>query len=234
MTRTIRSASSEPRQVRSARSDSSQAQRSPRRAASSNTAREEAAQSSARSQSAAQASNAAVAAERGTASSSVRAHQPGERRARMRAAAHQMALHFHPATWYTLGIGFLVAVILFSLWMNTQTIQMSFKITHVQASVSNLTQDVQARQTKLDALQGNLPNEAQKLGMTTPSTNATIDLSQPVSPEQITGKPSAGSANKPANSAIKSANSANASTGATTPNSTSTSTASTNATGSKQ
>lgn len=71
---------------------------------------------------------------------------------------------------------FLVASMFGSLMLRTQMIQNSFEATKVQTSISNLSQDVQDDQNKLDQLQASLPDKAQQLGMQPQQGLNSIDL----------------------------------------------------------
>lgn len=72
---------------------------------------------------------------------------------------------------------FLGASLIGSLVLRTQMIEDSFAITDTQQSIGRLTQDIQEKQTELDALEASLPSKAQKLGMVPGSDALTIDLS---------------------------------------------------------
>ncbi|NEG95961.1 hypothetical protein GFD17_04145 [Bifidobacterium sp. SMB2] len=77
---------------------------------------------------------------------------------------------------FVCAIVFLAASLIGSLVLRTQMVEDSFAITDTQQSIGRLTQDVQERQTKLDALEASLPQKAQKLGMVPGSDALTIDL----------------------------------------------------------
>ncbi|HJF18209.1 MAG TPA: hypothetical protein K8U78_03520 [Aeriscardovia aeriphila] len=63
-----------------------------------------------------------------------------------------------------------------NLTMRTQMVQDSFEISSLNNKIGTLTQDVQERQTRLDQLNAQLPDRAQKLGMKPADTSTTIDL----------------------------------------------------------
>ncbi|WP_267444505.1 hypothetical protein [Bifidobacterium sp. B4142] len=71
---------------------------------------------------------------------------------------------------------FLAACMFGSLMLRTQMVQDSFEATRVQHEISNLTQDVQDDQNKLDQLQASLPDKAQQLGMQPQQGLNSIDL----------------------------------------------------------
>ena len=71
---------------------------------------------------------------------------------------------------------FLATSMFGSLMLRTQMVQNSFEAPRVQNSISNLTQDVQDDQNKLDQLQASLPDKAQELGMQPQQGLNSIDL----------------------------------------------------------
>ncbi|RMA46535.1 hypothetical protein CI601_01245 [Bifidobacterium sp. wkB344] len=83
---------------------------------------------------------------------------------------------------------FLAACMFGSLMLRTQMVQDSFEATRVQHEISNLTQDVQDDQNKLDQLQASLPDKAQQLGMQPQQGLNSIDLQGYKPPQDAQGK----------------------------------------------
>ncbi len=83
---------------------------------------------------------------------------------------------------------FLAACMFGSLMLRTQMVQDSFEATRVQHEISNLTQDVQDDQNKLDQLQASLPDKAQQLGMQPQQGLNSIDLQGYKPPQGAQGK----------------------------------------------
>lgn len=75
-------------------------------------------------------------------------------------------------------VGFVVlAVCMFiSLMLRTQMIENSFSAAQTTSNISELTQDVQEDQAKLDALEATLPDKAQQMGMVPQEGTVSIDL----------------------------------------------------------
>lgn len=64
-----------------------------------------------------------------------------------------------------------------SLLLRTKMAEISFEQAATQSSISRLRQDVEAAQTKLDALEADLPTKAQDMGMVPQQGAITVDLS---------------------------------------------------------
>lgn len=77
---------------------------------------------------------------------------------------------------FVLAVSFLVVCLLGSLLLRTQMVQHSFEASSVQKSISQLTQDVQDDQNKLDELRAALPDKAQKMGMVPQQGTNSVDL----------------------------------------------------------
>lgn len=71
---------------------------------------------------------------------------------------------------------FLLATLFGSLVLRTQMEQNSFEQSETRAHISQLTQDVEDDQTKLDKLQASLPDKAQQMGMVPQQGSNSIDL----------------------------------------------------------
>ena len=72
--------------------------------------------------------------------------------------------------------------------LRTQMVQDSFEATRIQREISNLNQDVQDDQNKLDQLQASLPDKAQQLGMQPQQGLNSIDLQGYKPPQDAHGK----------------------------------------------
>lgn len=81
-----------------------------------------------------------------------------------------------PLIHFVLAFSFLIACLLGSLLLRTQMVQHSFEASSVQKSISQLTQDVQDDQNRLDELQAALPEKAQKMGMVPQQGTNSVDL----------------------------------------------------------
>lgn len=60
--------------------------------------------------------------------------------------------------------------------LRTQMIENSFSAAQTTSNISELTQDVQEDQAKLDALEATLPDKAQQMGMVPQEGTVSIDL----------------------------------------------------------
>lgn len=74
-------------------------------------------------------------------------------------------------------ITFLVASLLTSLILTTQMVQNSFTASKVKENISQLSQDVDDDQAKLDDLEASLPQKAKDMGMVPQQGAISIDLS---------------------------------------------------------
>ena len=72
---------------------------------------------------------------------------------------------------------FLVFTPTTSLLLRTKMAEISFEQAATQANISRLRQDVETAQTKLDALEADLPTKAQDMGMVPQQGAITVDLS---------------------------------------------------------
>lgn len=75
-----------------------------------------------------------------------------------------------------LGLAVAVMVLFVSLFLRTKMAELSFAQSNVQNHIATLRQDIEARQTTLDDLEGQLPVKAQKLGMIPQQGFISIDL----------------------------------------------------------
>ncbi|WP_317643395.1 hypothetical protein [Bombiscardovia apis] len=82
-----------------------------------------------------------------------------------------------PLIHFVVALAFLSVCLLGSLLLRTQMVQNSFEASSVQSSISQLTQDVQDDQNKLDELQASLPDKAQQMGMVPQQGTNSVDLS---------------------------------------------------------
>lgn len=71
---------------------------------------------------------------------------------------------------------FLAATLVGALVLRTQMVENSFEAASVQANITQLTQDVEEDQAKLDALEASLPDKAEQLGMVLQQGSLSIDL----------------------------------------------------------
>jgi anti-sigma-K factor RskA len=104
---------------------------------------------------------------------------PLERRRRRRASAVTLTSLWRRFGRVVLALCFLVACMLGCLWMRTQMVQDSFTVSRLNTSIAMLRQDVENRQTRLDALNAELPERASKLGLTVSDSSVQVDLTQP-------------------------------------------------------
>ena len=71
---------------------------------------------------------------------------------------------------------FLSLCLLLSLLLRTQMVENSFQASQIELSISQLSQDVEDDQSKLDSLDASLPERAQRMGMIPQQKSITIDL----------------------------------------------------------
>jgi cell division protein FtsL len=81
-----------------------------------------------------------------------------------------------PLVHIVIAVVFLVSTLIGSLALRTQMVQNAFEETQVQDHISQLTQDVEDDQAKLDELQASLPSKAQDMGMIAQQGSISIDL----------------------------------------------------------
>ena len=81
-----------------------------------------------------------------------------------------------PAMHVIAAMVFLVATLLAALMLRTQMVQNSFEASKLETSISQLTQDVQDDQAKLNQLQASLPQKATDMGMVPQQGSVSIDL----------------------------------------------------------
>ncbi|MFD0705166.1 hypothetical protein ACFQY8_05345 [Alloscardovia venturai] len=81
-----------------------------------------------------------------------------------------------PYAYVIVSVAILIASVFGSLMLRTAMVENAYSISHTQRTVSQLTQDVQQDRAKLDALEADLPNRANQLGMQESSESMTIDL----------------------------------------------------------
>ncbi len=101
------------------------------------------------------------------------------RRRRRSASSQTMTRLLHRFGRDMLAALVLLACMLGSLWMRTQMVQDSFTVSKLDTSIAMLRQDVEDRQTRLDALNAELPEKACKLGLVVSDTSVQVDLTQP-------------------------------------------------------
>ena len=70
----------------------------------------------------------------------------------------------------------IAAVFLGSLMLRTQMVQNSFEASQIETHITQLTQDVEDDQAKLDELDASLPSKAEEMGMVPQKGALTIDL----------------------------------------------------------
>lgn len=102
-----------------------------------------------------------------------------DRRRRRSASSQTMTRLLHRFGRDLLAVLFLLACMLGSLWMRTQMVQDSFTVSRLTTSIAMLRQDVEDRQTRLDALNAQLPEKASKLGLVVSDNSVQVDLTQP-------------------------------------------------------
>lgn len=83
-----------------------------------------------------------------------------------------------PMVHVVVAIAFLMATLLGALALRTAMVQHSFEMSALETSISQLSQDVQEDQAKLDNLEASLPQKATDMGMVPQSSPLTIDLGQ--------------------------------------------------------
>jgi len=71
---------------------------------------------------------------------------------------------------------FLGVCLLGSLMLRTQMVQNSFEASQIETHITQLTQDVEDDQAKLDELDASLPSKAEEMGMVPQKGALTIDL----------------------------------------------------------
>ena len=71
---------------------------------------------------------------------------------------------------------FLGVCLLGSLMLRTQMVQNSFEASQIETHITQLTQDVEDDQAKLDELGASLPSKAEEMGMVPQKGALTIDL----------------------------------------------------------
>lgn len=91
----------------------------------------------------------------------------------------------HPMIFFSVAIIFMLGSMLGSLFMRTAMVQNSFTVSKLTNQIGMLNQDVQDRQDKLEQLNAQLPDRAQKLGMNTTESPGSIDITQKVDPNQV-------------------------------------------------
>lgn len=104
---------------------------------------------------------------------------PLECRRRRSASSQTMTRLLHRFGRDLLAVVFLLLCMLGSLQMRTQMVQDSFTVSKLNTSIVMLRQDVEDRQTRLDALNAQLPEKASKLGLIVSDTSVQVDLTQP-------------------------------------------------------
>jgi cell division protein FtsL len=107
------------------------------------------------------------------------------RQSEKKARVARVHRRIHPAVFFALAIIFLLACMIASLFMRTTMVQNSFTISKLNNQIAMLNQDVQDRQDKLEQLDSQLPDRAQKLGMKTTESPGSIDITHPVDPNQV-------------------------------------------------
>lgn len=104
---------------------------------------------------------------------------PLERYRRRTASAQTMTRILRRFGGGLAAIVFLLLCMLASLQMRTQMVQDSFTVSKLNTSIAMLRQDVEDRQTRLDALNAQLPEKAGKLGLVVSDTSVQVDLTKP-------------------------------------------------------
>ncbi|BDR53277.1 hypothetical protein KIM372_11840 [Bombiscardovia nodaiensis] len=134
--------------------------------------------------------------EGGRSSSSTQADTWGQR---ARGVASWASTRSTPLIYFVVALVFLSACLVISLLLRTQMVQNSFEASSVRVSISQLTQDVQDDQNKLDQLQAALPDKAQQMGMVPQQGVNSIDLNGYQPSQQM--QPSSSSASLPTSKA---------------------------------
>ena len=80
------------------------------------------------------------------------------------------------ATFLVIAAVFLGVCLLGSLMLRTQMVQNSFEASQIETHITQLTQDVEDDQAKLDELDASLPSKAEEMGMVPQKGALTIDL----------------------------------------------------------
>ena len=81
-----------------------------------------------------------------------------------------------PLMHVVIAIVFLMATLLGALVLRTQMVQNSFEASQIETHITQLTQDVEDDQAKLDELDASLPSKAEEMGMVPQKGALTIDL----------------------------------------------------------
>lgn len=103
-----------------------------------------------------------------------------ERHRRRLASSVTLTRLWHRFGRAIIALAFLLACMMGCLWMRTQMVQDSFTISHLTNSIAMLRQDVEDQQTRLDALNAELPQRASKLGLVVSNSSVQVDLTQRV------------------------------------------------------
>ena len=81
-----------------------------------------------------------------------------------------------PLLYLVIAAVFLGVCLLGSLMLRTQMVQNSFEASQIETHITQLTQDVEDDQAKLDELDASLPSKAEEMGMVPQKGALTIDL----------------------------------------------------------
>ena len=81
-----------------------------------------------------------------------------------------------PLLHLVIAVVFLGVCLLGSLMLRTQMVQNSFEASQIETHITQLTQDVEDDQAKLDELDASLPSKAEEMGMVPQQGALTIDL----------------------------------------------------------
>lgn len=81
-----------------------------------------------------------------------------------------------PLLHLVIAVAFLGVCLLGSLMLRTQMVQNSFEASQIETHITQLTQDVEDDQAKLDKLDASLPAKAEQMGMVPQKGALTIDL----------------------------------------------------------
>ena len=81
-----------------------------------------------------------------------------------------------PLLHLVIAVVFLGVCLLGSLMLRTQMVQNSFEASQIETHITQLTQDVEDDQAKLDELDASLPSKAEEMGMVPQKGALTIDL----------------------------------------------------------
>ncbi|OZG63512.1 hypothetical protein BLEM_0215 [Bifidobacterium lemurum] len=81
-----------------------------------------------------------------------------------------------PLLHVAIAVTFLLCTLIGSLMLRTQMVENSFEASEIEQHISQLTQDVEDDQAKLDQLVASLPSKAEEMGMVPQSGSISIDL----------------------------------------------------------